>query len=68
MYEVNKALIQYNFDNIDVVIDEESQQLCVIYHSNNNSFPIAANLGPKDGIDLKQLETFLDELHVGHCW
>lgn len=68
MYEVNKALIQYSSDNIDVVIDEESQQLCVIYHSNNNSFPIAANLGPKNCIDLKQLETFLDELHIGHCW
>lgn len=66
--EVHQALTLYPEDSIDVIFDESTQQLCIMYHSDNNSFPIADNLGTKDSVNLDEMEQALDKLHVRHCW
>lgn len=61
---VNTALSKYSEENIDVVL--ESGKLTVMYHSDNNSFPVS-----EDFPDIKnkgKLEKELDKLGVGHCW
>ena len=65
---VDSALTEYSSDSIDVIINEETNCLLVMYHSNNNSFPFTDDICSKDYVDLDVLTKALDERHVGHCW
>lgn len=68
---VDRALDEYDSDNIDVVKNEETGMLDVIYHSNNNSFAIEVNVSnPKylNEYDKKMLVKELNKRHVGYCW
>ena len=65
---VDQALGKYSSDNVDVVHNEETEMLDVVYHSKNNSFTIESGIAYTDEIDLDELENELDKLNVGHCW
>lgn len=65
---VSRALQKYSSDNIDVVRNEETGFLDVIYHSDKNSFPIESKLVAMENIDKEVLELQLSALCVGHCW
>lgn len=65
---VEEELNEYDPDNVDVVLNEETGELDIIYHSSNNSFLIKATHIKIEDVDLKVLEEGLDEHYVGHCW
>lgn len=67
---VKKALEKYPPDNVDVVLDEETNSLDVVYHSRHNSFPIVSNLYDVDenAFTKEELERELDKLNVGYVW
>lgn len=65
---VKKALDKYDSGNVDVVLNEESNMLDVVYHSRHNSFDIASNVVSVNDIDLRQLELALEEYNVGYVW
>lgn len=66
---VDKVLWDYASDNVDVVHNEETGMLDVIYHSDNNSFPIYSSVVSKnDVINIGELEEQLDLRSVGYCW
>ena len=65
---VEEELNEYSSDNVDVVRNELTGELDIIYHSDNNSFLIRATHIKADEVDLGILEDDLDEFSVGHCW
>ncbi|MEE1255958.1 MAG: hypothetical protein UHN47_05545 [Lachnospiraceae bacterium] len=65
---VDKALAKYDADHIDVVINEETEQIDIMYCSNNNSYPIESGVAQKDNVDFDLLEKKLDARNVGHVW
>lgn len=66
--EVNLASNTYPPENIDVALNEQTGCLYVLYHSDNNSFPLSEDICCKEYVDLGELESALDKLHIGHCW
>ena len=65
---VHRALEQYNSENVDVVLDEDTGMLDIVYHSRHNSFGIESDVANVDDVDLSELEVELDELNVGYVW
>lgn len=65
---VEEELNEYSSDNVDVVLNEETGKLDIMYHSDNNSFLIRATGFDADKVDLEILEEGLDEFSVGHVW
>ncbi len=65
---VEEELNEYSSDNVDVVLNEETGKLDIMYHSDNNSFLIRATDIDADQVDLRILEEGLDEFSVGHVW
>ena len=63
-----RALGQYDPDNVDAVLNEETGKVDILYHSDTNSFAIEAGVADAEGLDLKALAEELDEISVGHCW
>lgn len=66
--EIKQALETYSEENVDVVVDELTGKLQIIYHSNNNSFPINDALCDKNDVDLSEVTKLCDKYKVGHCW
>lgn len=66
--KVEEVLKEYDSENIDVVINEETNCLYVMYHSDNNSFPVSEDIVHEDHVLFGGLEEELDELGVGHVW
>lgn len=65
---VRMQLNNYDSEKVDVVLDEETGELNIMYHSGNNSFLIERTNIFASGVNLMALEKMLDELDVGHCW
>lgn len=68
---VDRALEKYTSENIDVIRNEETGKLDVIYHSDNNSFPIEQNFIDPLCISKEHKEALIKELNkrnVGYCW
>ena len=65
---VKRALEKYDASNVDVVLDEESNTLNVIYHSKHNSFDIESYVADAKNIDFDELEILLEEFDVGYVW
>lgn len=65
---VEEELNEYSSDNVDVVLNEETGKLDIMYHSDSNSFLIRATDIDADKVDLEILEEGLDEFSVGHVW
>lgn len=65
---VDRALSEYSADHVDVVANEETGKADVVYHSENNSFPIEVGVADMTYIDKQALVKELDNRNVGHCW
>lgn len=65
---VKKALEKYSTENVDVALNEETNCLYVMYHSDHDSFPITKDICQKEHANLEKLAAALDKLDVGHCW
>ena len=65
---VHRALDKYSSENVDVVLNEETEMLDVIYHSRHNSFGIESNVASVENINLRELENELESLNVGWVW
>lgn len=66
--EIRKSLKQYSSEHIDVVIDEESDQLYITYHSDKDSFPCSQTLCSRYDVPANLLERLCDKYQIGHCW
>lgn len=66
--KVKDALVKYKPRNVDVVVDEETDELDIVWHSPKNSFPIDETHIPAGTVDLDALAAELDRLNVGHDW
>lgn len=64
----HNAICKYDSDNVDVVEDELTRHLVVMYHSDNNSFPIKDTNLFLDNVDEDSLIDQLDSMGVGHSW
>lgn len=62
------ALNNYDSDNVDVIKDEETGELVVMFHSTKTSHPITNTGVYADDVDLSQLEKELDKLTVGYVF
>lgn len=65
---VEDALCEYDAGNIDVVMDEDTNSLSVMYHSRRNSFSVYDSVAHIDDVNIDELEKALDDLDVGHVW
>lgn len=65
---VDRAFAKYVANYINVCINEETENLDVMYCSENNSFPIESNVANKADIDFRILEKGLDARNVGYVW
>lgn len=58
----------YEEEAIDVVKDDETGMLQIVWHSSNNSFaPRDTGIKAED-TDLEELEKTLDAMGIAHCW
>lgn len=64
---VDKALWDYASDNVDVVRDEETDMLHVMYHSDNNSFAIFDDVAHADFVNMSRLNIELSKRNIGYC-
>lgn len=63
-----RALERYDSENVDAVVNEETGMIDIIYHSDNNSFPIVSDVADAARVDKDLLADMLDVVGVGHCW
>ena len=64
---VDRALCFYDSEHVDVVRNEETGMIDVIYHSHNNSFAIESDIVSAKRVSKPKLIKELDLRHVGHC-
>lgn len=65
---VDKALMAYEKEHIDVVLNEETGWLDIIWHDEKNSFLIQPGIAPLEHIDRQFFINALDIMGVGHCF
>lgn len=65
---VDKALMAYGKEHIDVVLNEETGWLDIIWHDEKNSFLIQPGIAPLEYIDRQFFINALDIMGVGHCF
>ena len=68
---VNDTITHYPADNVDVVKNENTGMIEVIFHSNKNSFLIHGNICRMIDLSktsINKLIQELDSIHVGHCF
>ena len=66
--EIDEATYDYPSANIDIIRDEVSGNLHIMYHSSNNSFAVKENIAATCDVDLKYIEKMLDQRNMGHVW
>lgn len=65
---VDRALAKHSADNVDIVRNEETGLVDVIYHSAKNSFAIESGVANMDHVDKVALIPELNKRGVGYCW
>ena len=63
-----KALSFYSAENVDVVLNEVSGMLDMIFHSDAQSFPIQHSVATLDSVNRNALIEALDAMGVGYCF
>ncbi|MBO5373703.1 MAG: hypothetical protein J6A75_13440 [Lachnospiraceae bacterium] len=61
------ALLHYREENVDIVRNEETDMLDVIYHSDNNSFSIVRNVCKKEELTAEQIKAIAEMYGIGFC-
>lgn len=65
---VEKAIMAYDKEHVDVVLNEETGWLDIIWHDEKNSFLIQPGIAPLEYIDRQFFVDALDSIGVGHCF
>lgn len=65
---IEMALNKYENDYVDVVYNEMSGNLDVMYCSNNNSFPIFEDVVDANIADKHEVAKMCDDYYVGLVW
>lgn len=65
---VENALSQYDTDNVDIVKNEESGTIDIMYHSRHNSFSIIDDVCASDGLSESDIDKIADYYDIGYCW
>lgn len=65
---IEMALNKYSSDYVDVVYNEMSGYLVVMYCSHNNSFPIFEDVVDADTVDKYEVAKMCDDYYVGLAW
>lgn len=65
---INMSLLHYREENVDVVANEETEQLDVIYHSDNNSFPLVSGVCKVSDIAKDRVKEIACEYGIGYCF
>ena len=65
---VENALLKYDTENVDIVKDEESDTVDIVYHSRYNSFSIISNVCAADGLSETDIDKIADCYSIGYCW
>lgn len=65
---VVNALSKYSTDNVDIVRNEESGMINIIYHSRHNSFDIVSNVCDLDGLSELDIDVIAEYYDIGYCW
>ena len=65
---IKQALKQYSKENVDIVADEESGMIYIMYHSGHNSFPIISDVCSLDGLSVSDIDKMADYYDIGYCW
>lgn len=71
MHAVNDAIACYPTDNVDVVKNELTGMMEVMFHSSKNSFLIHGDICRRLDLSEQNINNLikeLDKVHVGHCW
>lgn len=63
---IEEALNKYSADNIDIIKDEESGYINIMYHSSNNSFAVFADICKADDIDMSVIEHLSNKYGIGY--
>lgn len=65
---VKDALTKYDTENVDIVRNEESGNVDIVYHSSNNSFPIVKDVCDAEGMRESDIKKVADFYNIGYCW
>ena len=65
---VRGALMQYDVDNVDIVRNEVSGMVDIMYHSRHNSFAIASDVCESDGLSESDINSVAERYDIGYCW
>lgn len=65
---IESALDKYNTDNIDLVRNNSTGMIDLVYHSRHNSFSIVKNLCPADSVTESHVQEIADYYAIGWCW
>lgn len=65
---VESALLQYDAENVDIVKDEVSDMVDIMYHSRHNSFAIASSVCESDGLSEYDINNVAERYDIGYCW
>lgn len=65
---IEEALNKYSADNIDIIKDEESGYINIMYHSSNNSFAVFADICKADDIDMSVIEHLSNKYGIGYSY
>ena len=65
---VENALLKYDAENVDIVRQEETNVINIMYHSRHNSFPIVSNVCTANGLSETDIDKISREYDTGYCW
>lgn len=65
-YAIEKVLEQYDSDNIDIVVNEESNGIDIMYHSDDNSFCVVENVCSIDDYSDDDVESVANLYNIGY--
>lgn len=65
---IEMALNKYSSDYVDVIYNEMSGNLDVMYCSNNNSFPVFEDVVDADTVGKHEVAKMCDDYYVGLVW
>lgn len=64
---IETALDRYSCDDIDMVRNEITNKLELMYHSDNNSFVVVENICDADDVNVHLIQDVCNKYHIGYC-
>lgn len=65
---LKEALKKFSNEHIDIIHDEETGTIHVLYHDRHTSFPIALDCCKTSEISYAELEALAEKYEIGYVW